>query len=64
MLGESDVPQVGIYLVPLTIEDLGFFCGVADSLKEGGLACICSSYNENSKAFELLSNVFSRCHIV
>jgi hypothetical protein len=56
--------EVGIYLVSLTIEDLGFFCGVADSLKDGGLARICSSHDENSKAPELPSKVFCRCHIV
>lgn len=54
----------GTYLFPLTIEDLGLFCGVTDSLEKGGLARIGSSYNENSKAPELLSDVFSRFHVV
>jgi hypothetical protein len=54
----------GTYLLPLTIEDLGFFCGVTDSLKKGGLARIGSSYNENSKAPELRPDAFSRFHFV
>jgi hypothetical protein len=52
------------YLIPLTIEDLGFLCGVADPLEKSGLARICSSHHENSKAPELLSDVLSRFHIV
>jgi len=51
----------GTHLFPLTIEDLGFFCGATDSLKKGSLARIGSSYNENSKAPELHSDVF---HVV
>jgi hypothetical protein len=54
----------GTYLFPLTIEDLGLFCGVTDSLKQGGLARIGSSYNENSKAPDLLSDVFNKLHVV
>jgi hypothetical protein len=53
-----------LYLVPFTIEDLGLFCGVADFLKEGGLARICSPHDKNSKAPKLLSNVLSRWHVV
>ena len=52
-----------IDLSPRTIEDLRIFCGVANSLKKSGLACICSSHDENSKAPDLLSNVL-RLHIV
>jgi hypothetical protein len=53
-----------IYLIPLTIEDLGFLCGIADPLQKSGLARICSSHHENSKAPELLSDVLSRFHVV
>jgi len=55
--------QYSIDLVPCTIEDLRIFCGVANSLKKSGLACICSSHDENSKAPDLLFNVL-RLHIV
>jgi hypothetical protein len=50
----------GVYLLPNTIEDLGLFCGVTNFLKKGGLACIGSPHDENSKAPELISNVLSR----
>jgi hypothetical protein len=50
----------GVYLVPFTIEDLRFFCGVTDFLKKGGLARIRSPHDENSKAHKLLPNVLSR----
>jgi len=50
-------------LVSCTIQDLRIFSAVADSLKKSGLACICSSHNENSKAPDLLSNVL-RLHIM
>jgi hypothetical protein len=53
-----------IYLISLTIEDLGFLCGVADPVQKSGLARICSSHHENSKAPELLSDVLSRFHVV
>jgi hypothetical protein len=55
-----------MYLIPVTIEDLGFFCGVTDFLQKGGLARILSPDDENSesKAPEHSSNVLSRCHIV
>jgi hypothetical protein len=53
-----------IYLIPLTIEDLGFFCSVADPLEKSGLARICSSHDEDPKAPELLSDVLSRFHVV
>ena len=52
--------EVGVYLVPFTIEDLGLLCGVTDFLKKGGLARIRSPHNENSKATKHLSNVLSR----
>jgi hypothetical protein len=54
-----------IYLIPFTIEDLGLSCGIANFLKKGGLAYICSPHNENSKASELRSNILSRWwHVV
>jgi hypothetical protein len=56
--------ESGMYLIPVTIEDLRFFCGVTDFLQKGGLARQCSPYDENSKALEHFSNVLSRCHIV
>jgi hypothetical protein len=46
--------------LPFTIEDLGLSCGIADVLKKGGLACICSPHNENPKALELRFNILSR----
>jgi hypothetical protein len=49
-----------IYFIPFTIEDLGLSCSIADFPKHGGLACICSPHNENSKALELRSNVLNR----
>jgi hypothetical protein len=53
-----------IYFIPLTIEGLGFLCGVADPLQKRGLARICSSHHKNSEAPKLLSEVLSRCHVV
>jgi hypothetical protein len=53
-----------IYLIPLTIEDLRFLCGVADPLQKSGLARICPSHHENSKAPELRPDVLSRFHVV
>jgi hypothetical protein len=50
----------GVYLVPFIVEDLGHFCGVTDFLKKGGLACLCSPHDENSKAPKLIYNVLSR----
>jgi hypothetical protein len=53
-----------IYLIPLTIKDLGFLCGVADPLQKRGLARIRSSHHKNSEAPKLLSDVLSRFHVV
>jgi hypothetical protein len=50
----------GVYLAPFTIEDLGNLCGATDFLKKGGLACLCSPHDENSKAPKLISSVLSR----
>jgi hypothetical protein len=52
--------ESGIYLIPFTIEDHGFLCGVADFLKKGGLARICSPHDENSKAVEHPPDLLSR----
>jgi hypothetical protein len=52
--------ECGIYLIPFTIKDPRFLCGVADFLKKGGLARICSPHDENSKAVEHPPNVLSR----
>ena len=49
----------GVYLVPFTIKYFGPVCGVTDFLKKGGLARICSPYNENSKAPKLPSDGLS-----
>jgi hypothetical protein len=38
------------YLLPFGIEYLWALCRVADLLKDGSLACICSTYDENAKA--------------
>jgi len=56
--------DIGIDLLPFTIEDRGLFCGVTDFLKKGDLACICSPHDENSKVPKLLSNILSRRHVV
>ena len=56
--------ECAMYLITVTIEDLGFLCGIADPLQKSGLARICSSHHENSKAPKLLSDVLSRFHVV
>jgi hypothetical protein len=50
----------GVYLPSFTIEYLGFLCGVTDFLQKGGLACIRSPHDEDSKARKLPSNVLGR----